>query len=175
MDDITRQLAVAAEAGGEDARALAERLVAPLEAAVRLALLDALSVAAGEITVELAPGSVELRLRGGEPSFAVQAPPTEPGVVAVPETEDGPAVRSFDAGGTPGSNTSDDAGQSTRINLRLSDALKVQVEEAASRQGRSVNAWLVRAATSALQTAEPGHAAPTRGHRGPQHFTGWVQ
>ncbi|MGH8895397.1 MAG: hypothetical protein ACRDWY_19130, partial [Actinomycetes bacterium] len=156
VDDITRQLGVAAEAGGEDARALAERLVAPLEAAVRLALLDALSVAAGEITVELAPGSVELRLRGGEPSFAVQAPPTEPGVVAVPETDDSPAVRSFDAGGTPGSTTSDtDAGPSTRINLRLSDALKVQVEEAASRQGRSVNAWLVRAATAALQTAEP--------------------
>ena len=62
------ELAVAAEAGGEDARALAERLTAPLEPAVRLILLDALSAAADEITRDLAPGSVEVRLRGGEPS-----------------------------------------------------------------------------------------------------------
>ena len=47
---------VAAEAGGEDARALAERLTAPLESAIRLMLLDALSAAADEITRELAPG-----------------------------------------------------------------------------------------------------------------------
>ena len=50
-----------ADAGGEDARALAERLTAPLESAVRLMLLDALSAAADEITRELAPGSGELR------------------------------------------------------------------------------------------------------------------
>ena len=58
-------------AGGEDARALAERLTAALESAIRLMLLDALSAAADEITRELAPGSVELRLRGGEPGFVV--------------------------------------------------------------------------------------------------------
>ena len=38
IESIHRQLAAAAETGGEDARALAERLAAPLEAAVRLAL-----------------------------------------------------------------------------------------------------------------------------------------
>ena len=41
VDQIRRQLAVAADAGGEDARALAERLTAPLESAIRLTLLDA--------------------------------------------------------------------------------------------------------------------------------------
>ena len=37
-------------------------------------LLDALSSAADEITRELAPGSVEVRLRGREPQFAVTPP-----------------------------------------------------------------------------------------------------
>jgi hypothetical protein len=55
---------------GEDARALAERLTAPLEAATRLVLLNALSAAA-EITRELAPASVEVRLRGLDPNFVV--------------------------------------------------------------------------------------------------------
>src|SRR5687768_18029364 len=76
---LRRDLAIAAAAGGEDARALAERLTAPLESAIRLMLLDALSAAADEITRELAPGSVELRLRAGEPDFAVTpAPADEP-------------------------------------------------------------------------------------------------
>src|SRR3954468_20315633 len=75
VETLRRDLAVAAEAGGEDARALAERLTAPLEASIRLMLLDALSAAADDITRELAPGSVELRLRGGEPEFVVSAAP----------------------------------------------------------------------------------------------------
>src|SRR6185436_19236879 len=79
VERVRHELAVAAEAGGEDARALAERLTAPLESAIRLMLLDALSAAADEITRELAPGSVELRLRGGEPDFVVTpAPADEP-------------------------------------------------------------------------------------------------
>src|SRR5919107_3555293 len=79
VENLRGALLVAAEAGGDDARALAERLAAPLESAVRLTLLDALSAAADEITRELAPGSVELRLRAGEPEFVVTgAPAVEP-------------------------------------------------------------------------------------------------
>src|SRR5512144_1757013 len=78
VETLRRDLAVAAEAGGDDARALAERLTAPLESAIRLMLLDALSAAADEITRELAPGSVELRLRAGEPDFVVTPAPAEP-------------------------------------------------------------------------------------------------
>ena len=71
VERLRYELGVAAAAGGEDARALAERLTAPLESAVRLVLLEALSEAADEITRDLAPGSVEMRLRGREPGFAV--------------------------------------------------------------------------------------------------------
>src|SRR3954462_9996858 len=77
VEQIRGQLAIAAEAGGETPRALAEPLTAPLESATRLMLLDALSGAADEITRDLAPGSVELRLRGGEPEFVVVAPPAD--------------------------------------------------------------------------------------------------
>ena len=38
------------EAGGEDAPRIAGRLIAPLDSAARLVLLDVISVAAGEIT-----------------------------------------------------------------------------------------------------------------------------
>src|SRR3954452_5063755 len=77
VENLRHELAVAAEAGDDDARALAERLTAPLESAVRLTLLDALSAAADEITVELAPGSVELRLRSGGPDFVFTPPAPE--------------------------------------------------------------------------------------------------
>src|SRR5215208_5338053 len=76
-ENLRRELLVAAEPGGEDARSLAERLTAPLEPAIRLMLLDALSAAADEITREFAPGSVELRLRAGEPDFVVTPAPVD--------------------------------------------------------------------------------------------------
>ena len=82
VDDIARQMAVAAAAGGPEAESLAERLVLPLRSAIRLALLESLSAAADELTLELAPGSVEVRLRGGEPSFVIEGvTATEPASV----------------------------------------------------------------------------------------------
>src|SRR5262245_48964502 len=74
VDRLRRELAVAAEAGGEEARDLAERLTGPLDAATRLVLMEALSAAAAEITRDLAPGSVEVRLRGRDPDFVVTPP-----------------------------------------------------------------------------------------------------
>src|SRR4030088_2997426 len=88
VDTIHRQLMLAADAGGDDARALAERLIAPLDATIRLTLQDALAAAAEEITVELPPGSVELRLRGGALEFAVTPPPADTSVDDLPEGND---------------------------------------------------------------------------------------
>src|SRR5215472_16994870 len=75
VENLHRQLADAAAVGGEDARALVDRLAAPLDAAIQLTLQDVLAAAAQEITTELAPVSVELRLRGREPEFVVTFPP----------------------------------------------------------------------------------------------------
>ena len=74
VEAVERQLLDTAEAGGDDARALAQRLVGPLDAAMRLALQDVLAAAAEEITTELAPGSVELRLRGRNLDLVVTPP-----------------------------------------------------------------------------------------------------
>ena len=74
VSDLQRQLVDAAENGAEDTRAVAERLAANLDSAARLVLLDVLSAAVGEITRDLAPGSVDLRLRGREIEFVVVQP-----------------------------------------------------------------------------------------------------
>lgn len=76
VDDFRHELVVAADAGGDEARALAQRLTAPLETAARLTLLNALSAAMGEVTRDLAPGcSVAVQLRGLDPEFVVTPPP----------------------------------------------------------------------------------------------------
>lgn len=160
--NLRNELAVAAEAAGDDARALAERLTAPLDSAVRLTLLEALSTAADEITRDLAPGSVELRLRGREPDFVVTPPPTDESF----------ATTVTSATPTPVLDIED--GAMARINVRLPEQLKARIEEAATREKVSANVWLVRAAAAAL---DAGHAPrpETRASIGKQHFTGWVR
>lgn len=171
IEDIHRQLAAAADAGGEETRALAERLVAPLDAAIRLALQDALAAAAEEITCELAPGSVELRLRGRDPEFVVTPPPADP-------TGDDNDRRAGGATGgptaTPASAEGDDSAL-TRINLRMPDQLKTRIEQAAAREGVSVNSWLVRAAGAALEQADPGRRRPPGVGKAAQSYTGWAR
>src|ERR1700742_4077686 len=90
VDSVRHELSVAAAACGDAAQELADRLSAPLESAVRLALLEALSAAAEEITGELAPRSVEVRLRGRDPEFVVSAPFDEEPIRSsdVPPTEE---------------------------------------------------------------------------------------
>jgi hypothetical protein len=169
IEDIHQQLADAAEAGGDEARALAERLAAPLDAAIRLALQDALGAAAEEITCELAPGSVELRIRGRNPEFVVTPPPVDLPADDLLENRD-------DQGSAPAPLSPGDAedGGTSRINLRMPDQLKTRVEQAASGDGLSVNTWLVRAASAALDRAGPGRREG-RASRGSGRYTGWVR
>ena len=63
----------------------------------------------------------------------------------------------------------------SRINLRLPDHLKARVEQAAGREGLSVNAWLVRAAAAALERTDPDRRGGPRSLRGTQHYTGWAR
>jgi hypothetical protein len=160
VENLRRDLAVAADAGGDDARALAERLTAPLEPAIRLMLLDALSAAADEITRELAPGSVELRLRAGEPEFVVTPAVADDAPGLAPDQPPPPAPPEADEGAT------------ARINLRLPEQLKAGVEQAASRQRLSVNSWLIRVIAAAVS-----HDDRPRQRGGPvgQAYTGWVR
>ncbi|MEX2973950.1 hypothetical protein [Streptomyces sp. C184] len=165
VDTLRRELAVAAEAGGKDARELAERLTAPLESATRLTMLNVLSAAMDEITRELAPGSVDVRLRGLDPDFVVTLPPGDSGP---PEAAAAPAEPL--AAPPP----TDDDGGTARVNLRLPAHLKARAEDAANREGLSVNAWLVRAVSAAVdggtrpRTTEKAHTVG-------QNFKGWVR
>ena len=167
VSNLRQELAVAADAGGEDARALAERLTAPLDSAVRLVLLDALSAAAAEITRDLAPGSVDLRLRGREPSFVVTPPPAEQ-----PFDEPGPPPADVPPRATP----EGEEGAAARISFRLTEHLKGRIEEAAAQAGLSVNAWLVRAASAALESGDRDRrSSDRRASWGGQRYTGWVR
>ncbi|HEY2314486.1 MAG TPA: hypothetical protein VGH96_12800 [Streptosporangiaceae bacterium] len=163
---LRQEFAVAAESQGDDARAIAERLAAPLESSARLALLEALSAAADEITRDLAPGSVYVRLRGRDPNFVVTPPPAEP---FTEPAQSPPASVALPA--VPGG----DDGVMARINFRLAEHLKGRIEQAAERSGVSVNSWLVRAAAAALEPDDLGAARPLRAGRGSQHYTGWVR
>ncbi|WP_035870135.1 toxin-antitoxin system HicB family antitoxin [Kitasatospora cheerisanensis] len=168
VDNLRRELAVAAEAGGPDARELADRLTAPLESATRLTMLGVLSAAMAEITRELAPGSVDVRLRGVDPDFVVTRPPVE-ALPPEPAAEPTAAL-------PPAELLAEDDGATARINLRLPAQLKARAEEAAAREGLSVNAWLVRAVASAVEGgARPRPQQPERVQAVGQSFTGWVR
>jgi hypothetical protein len=160
LEEIREHVAVAAEAAGAEAQTLADRLLAPLDAAVQLALQHALADAADEITTELAPTSVELRVRGRELAFVVTSPPPDPSV----DEQSAPSDAAPD----------DDGGEMARINLRMPEQLKARVDQAADAQRLSTNAWLVRAAAAALERADPPipHSHPTRGA---QRYRGWAK
>ena len=179
VESLRHDLAAAAEAGGPEARAAAERLALALDPAVRLALMDALSQAAAEITAELPAGSVDVRLRGREPELVVDVPtmpiPAPPAPPAPPSPEDAPEVDEDDA--------------VARITLRLPESLKYKAEELAAKSGHSLNSWIVNVVRNATrerainvdvdlssiqQTVDQAMAAAFPGRRGSKRMTGWV-
>ena len=152
---LRRELGSVTRFGGEEFAKTAEMLADALDSSVRLTLLEVLSDAAAEITSRLDDAIIDVRLSGSEPEFVVTptaaAPPGEPA-----EADPGEA--------------SDDM---TRITLRLSGPLKARVDAEAAAARLSVNAWLVRAITRALDPA-PGRASRVR--RGPgTRFTGYAR
>lgn len=163
VETLRRELAVAARAAGPEAEELADRLTAPLEAATRLVLQEAVSDAAEEISRELAPGSVDVRLRGRDLGFVVTPTPQDrPASLPLPAV----APRSAESGRDSAE------GGTARLTVRLVDQLKAEVESAADREGLSVNAFLVRMLAAAVQTGSPSPRPP--GESG-NRISGWVQ
>lgn len=168
VEGLRQELLVAAEAGGDDARVLAERLTAPLESATRLMLLEVLSAAADEITSDLAPGSVDLRLRGRDPEFVV----TSPGRQAAPDD----AIGREPVAGPPTPAVDGEDGAPARLTLRLPEYLKLRLEAAAARDGLSVNSWLVQAVSDSLESGlRDRRPAERRAAAAGKHFTGWAR
>ncbi len=158
VEELQRQFLNAAATGGPETSEMAERLAVALEAAARLVILDALSEAAGEITRQLAPGSVDLRLRGRDVEFAVAQPAAEP-------AEGAPVPRS-----QPVTVEDDDDSAASRTTVRLPDALKARAAQAAAAEGVSFNTWLVRIVAAAVEPARPA----VRESQG-SSYSGWLR
>ncbi|HXD65352.1 MAG TPA: toxin-antitoxin system HicB family antitoxin [Solirubrobacteraceae bacterium] len=167
LERLRDRLSLAADGDREDEARAAQRLIASLDDSVRLMLLDVLSAAAAEITRELAPGSVELRLRGSDPEFVVSTP-TQARAGDVGDVSDGGAGEDLLAGDVAASGE----GALARINLRLPEQLKTRVEQAAEKEGLSINAWMVRAVASVVERGRAG-AAESPSYSSVQKFKGW--
>lgn len=162
---LRRDLQNAADVGEASGRAAAERLLIALDPSARLALMEAISQAAAEITSEMPSGSVDVRLNGRELDFVVEAPgpmapptpPTPPAPPVAPEPEDASLAR---------------------VTLRLPEPVKKRAEDLAATSGQSLNTWLVnaiRAATTDADHQPPGQGFdPFAGRHGTRRMTGWL-
>jgi HicB-like protein involved in pilus formation len=155
VDALRRSLTTAAAAGTEQTQETARLLGDSIEPAVRLAMTDALSAMAAEITAAWDGGLVDIRLRGRDPE-----------VVIVPAPE--PEQRAEDRAAE---DDPDDDGSMARISLRLPESVKARAEAAAAAAGISLNAWLVRAVAAGLR--EP--TDPPRSGRGPRRYSGFAR
>lgn len=173
VDSLRRDLLSAAEAGGDDLRRAAERLAFALDPAARLALMEAISQAAAEITAELPAGGVDVRLNGRELDFVVQAAPP-----AVPVPPQPPA---------PPSPDDDEDATLARVTLRLPESVKAKAEEKAAKAGQSLNTWLVNVVRHATNDKSinvdidlssipffGGNDPFGRGKSGGKRMSGWV-
>jgi hypothetical protein len=126
VDSLRSSLVSAADSAGEETRQAAERLTFALDSSARLAIMEAVSQAAAEITAEMPNGGVDVRLNGRELDFVVHvAAPTAPAPPPPPSPDDL------------------DDGNLSRITLRIPESVKVKAEEKAADAGQSLNTWLV--------------------------------
>lgn len=140
IESVRAGVVNASSLADEQTQHVAQRLGTAIESSTRLALIQALSDAAGTISAELAPSSVELRMVGQDPEFVVslQTGEAEP-TLLMPEPESA-SEETAEAEDEP----------VARITLRLPQSVKARVDEVASSEGISTNAWLIRAVMDAL-------------------------
>lgn len=142
-------------------RDAAERLAQGLEPALRLAFMELAADIAAEVTARLDGDVVDVRLRGGNPEIVVERRAEMPDAPLAP-----PPAPVEDEGGM------------ARVSLRLPDALKAQVDDAAATAGVSANTWLIRAIQQVLGASRPEPDAPAGGdgrRRPGRMISGWVR
>ncbi|GAB2985829.1 toxin-antitoxin system HicB family antitoxin [Saccharothrix stipae] len=163
---LREDLATAASAGDDNTRRTAALLSAALEPAARLALMNALSDLAAEVTAALDGPVVDVRLDGRDVQVVVT------GAAAREEHEPEPQEVPRPA-----------AGDATRVTLRLLDELKAKAEQAAAAQGMSLNTFVAQAVQGAVGGRRGGghkHWGPPKDQSGgdsssSSRVRGWVQ
>jgi HicB-like protein involved in pilus formation len=166
VQQLREDLASAAAAGDEQTQRTGALLGAAIEPAARLAIMNALSDLAAEVTAALGDRVVEVRLDGRDVRVAVSR---DEG--AEPSPDPDPPFPGF-GGGFGGADT----GDISRITLRLVEQIKNQAEQAAAAQGVSLNAWVAQAVQGALAGhRKPGHHGDWTRDRGGKRLRGWVE
>ncbi|TWG08833.1 toxin-antitoxin system HicB family antitoxin [Saccharopolyspora dendranthemae] len=167
IDQLREDLTSAAAAGDDQTRQTAAVLSGAIEPAARLAIMNALSDLAAEVTTNLDGQVVDLRLDGRDLRVVVSGG-GGPAPVDDEETEPPPPPP-----------PSGDNGDISRITLRLMEEIKSQAEQAASTQGVSLNTFVAQAVQGALHGRErggpwdrPGRGRPRHGGRGHGHGRG---
>lgn len=168
---LREDLATAASAGDENTRRTAEVLAAALEPAARLAIMNALSDLAAEVTAAQEDHVVDVRLSGRDVQVVVTPHATrhnDPRGEEVPPVDD-----------TTG-------GDMSRMTLRLFEQLKSKAEQAAAAQGVSLNTFVQQAVQGALHSkhkgfgggkewgGQRGWGGPERGQSG-SRVHGWYE
>ncbi|GLY49330.1 toxin-antitoxin system HicB family antitoxin [Lentzea sp. NBRC 102530] len=161
---LREDLATAASAGDENTRRTAAALSAALEPAARLAIMNALSDLAAEVTASLDGQVVDVRLAGRDVQVVVTGS-------AEPEPEPGPRqeVPLFGAG--------DATGDISRITLRMINELKSKAEAAAAAQGVSLNSFIQQAVGGAVHGKQKHqrHQGWSGNTGSGSRVRGWVQ
>jgi hypothetical protein len=122
VESLAADLVALGALGDEATADAARRLAGAMEGPITARLLESLSEVAAELHASLPSGRVEVRLSGGDADlvFVDEAHPSEEPDVDLDDS-------------------------SARITLRLPGALKTRIEAASSREGVSVNTYIVRA------------------------------
>jgi hypothetical protein len=124
---LRQDLVRVAALGDEATSRAADLLSVAIEASLGRRIQDVLAEAALELNSQLDAAHVEVRIAGHDPELVLVR---EDGTVPEPVDE------AFSA----------------RITLRLPESLKQRIEAAASRDGTSVNTWLVQALQRGLES-----------------------
>jgi hypothetical protein len=175
VTQLREDLASAAAAGDEQTRNTAALLGSAIEPAARLAVMNALSDLAAEVTAALDDREVGVRLDGRDVRVTVSA---DPAAEQTPD-EEPPPNRGFGGfGGFGGA----DSGDISRITLRLVEQIKGQAEQAAAARGQSLNSWVAQAVQDALAGNDPRRRGSERKHRDRKpddrdgrRLRGWVE
>jgi hypothetical protein len=150
---LREDLATAASAGDDNTRRTAAALSGALEPAARLAIMNALSDLAAEVTASLDDRVVEVRLDGRDVQVVVTGGGNDDS-----HSDDEPPRQEV-----PFRGFGDATGDISRITLRLLDELKTKAEQAASTQGISLNTFVSQAVAGALNSSRGGHHGRGKG------------